>query len=168
MHRKQIIFVIVILVLSTLACGKFHVKNNSPYVIAVKVTLPEGSYGVKRFNSNESASWDAFTSGIYYVEVLRDEAYVKMLQDVQQQAMEGIFSENNPISGVDNLIALVNFFSATEKLEELEHMSTSSCSGKIPDDPNTIFEKSPTQDIDVTVEIKYDVANKKWSCSEQK
>lgn len=169
MNRKQILFIILALVLSSLACGKFYVYNNGPFPIAVKVTLPDGAYGTRRLEVAQNSSWNAFTSGSYTVEVLRDEEYVGQMQDIQLKAMDGIFADG-PLTNELNPKGLVNLFSDVQwRLDELARMSTSACSGKIPDDPtHTSIYDIEYEPIDVTVSVNYDQETNHWSCGEKK
>ena len=93
MNRKFSLLIIVTVVLSTLACGRFTVKNNGPYPVTVKVTLPGSAYGFKTVWNSGSASWSALDYGDYRVDIINDEDYIERLQNLQTKIMDNIFTD---------------------------------------------------------------------------
>ncbi|GEM_PF-6706541 len=167
MNRKRILFAIAMIMLSTLACGRFYVQNNGPYPVAVKVILPDGSYGIRTVWENSSASWYAADNGEYRVDIIRDEDYVEWVRNRQARVMDAIFGGNaTGVTDESELKKLVEMLSNTQTiLNDLASASFSSCSGIIPGTTISLTD-TDYEEVDITVTLNYDEATKAWSCSE--
>ena len=167
MNRKFSLLIIVTVVLSTLACGRFTVKNNGPYPVTVKVTLPGSAYGFKTVWNSGSASWSALDYGDYRVDIINDEDYIERLQNLQTKIMDNIFTDAAfEVTDPTRLEEMVEILSNIQtRMNDLASAAFLSCSGFIPGTTISLYD-ADYEEIDVTVALSYDEATKTWSCSE--
>ena len=167
MKQKYFLLIIVMVMLSTLACGKFTVQNKGPYPVAVKVTLPDSAYAFKTVRNSGSASWTTMDYGDYRVDIIKSEVYVEKIQNIQTRVMDSIFTDIAfEVADPTEMMNLVQILSNTQaRLNDLASAGFSSCSGWIPGTTISLNDVD-YEEIDTTVVLNYDEASKTWSCSE--
>ena len=170
MTKKNIVGLLAGVAALTLACGMLYVKNETPFLVAVKVNLPGGTYGVRRLPAGEAERWQSLQSGSYTVNVMPEKAYMESLQKRRDKAMDAVFSDV-PILDEETLKEVASALTDNAPLDILAGAGVS-CSGKIPapseQDISAYDGANLPPETDVIVVVNYDQATNAWSCGEAK